>query len=114
MPRRLPSRAWFENGYGIEWMQIGVSMQALDSVSGFLKKVVPKPIQELAEFIRFAFITVVNTVLLFAVYVVGIAPTWLFARLFKVDLGFGKGVDRRSRWIAFEKVKSEKSFYRQF
>src|SRR3990167_743045 len=70
LPRRLPSRAWFENGYGIEWMQIGVSMQALDSVSGFLKKVVPKPIQELAEFIRFAFITVVNTVLLFAVYVV--------------------------------------------
>ncbi len=88
-------------------------MKLLDDVQAFLRKIVPKPIQQVAEFIRYVFVTVVNTVLLLAVYLVGITFTYAWVRLAKVDLGFGKG-DGKTRWTDFEKVKSKRSYYRQF
>lgn len=88
-------------------------MRLIDSLQAFLRKAVPKPLQELAAFVRFVFITVVNTVLLLFVYVVGVAFTFVLVRLLHVDIGFGKG-NGRSRWTPFEKIKSERSYYRQF
>ncbi len=88
-------------------------MRLIDSVQAFLHKVVPKPIREFAAFVRFVFITVVNTVLLLFVYVVGVTFTFVLARLLRIDIGFGRG-NNRSRWTPFEKIRSERSYYRQF
>ena len=82
-------------------------MSFMGLLQRFLQRIVPKPIQQLAEFIRFAFLTVVNTVLLLFLYVFGMSLTFALAKLLHIDLGFNAG-EGKSQWHAFEKMAPER------